>query len=77
MRLAAAMCARVGEHEVALSLLRQALDRGRPVNTKSIDFHGQMVLTRYATPSPDTAPGCVPCLTAACDERQGHLVLAN
>ena len=77
MRLAAATCARAGEHEVALSLLRQAWDRDHPVNTKSTNFHGQMVLTKYAVPSPHTAHSCVPCLTGACGEWQGNLVLAN
>ena len=54
MRLAAAMCARVGEHEVALSLLRQALerDRSKSVDTKSTNFHGQMVLANACTRPP-------------------------
>ena len=63
MRLAAAMCARVGEHEVALSLLRQALerDRSKSVDTKSTNFHGQMVLAKARTrpiqhPAPCPAP---------------------
>jgi hypothetical protein len=63
MRLAAAMCARVGEHEVALSLLRQALERDRSASadTKSTNLHGSMVLAKARTrpiqhPAPCPAP---------------------
>jgi ankyrin repeat protein len=46
MRLAAGICARVGEHEVALSLLRQAWDRDHPPDTKSCNYRGQMILAK-------------------------------